>query len=300
MKRLLLAVVVLLLSVQFAAAATLYLTEYANVGSIQTTPTPWPPGPSLTTQQVAVGVGSVQSSAFTGNTRFILATCDIGCSIEIGSDPTAATTDTLLIGSQPYLFAVTPETKIAVIANSAGDVPGGTVTLGTCTPGAGNLCKAEYALAASGDSGVAIWCVQTAAPADAAGDGDYAACQMKNGALIVTDIPNTAAAAGITPAVTAAAGSSQVVCAAACNLYGFNLTSGASAGTIYVFNATALPSNGAVTPVKCYEIAANSSVGVGYDPPLRMSTGATVGFGTGTNCFSLTASTTAFISGEGR
>lgn len=53
------------------------------------------------------------------------------------------------------------------------------------TPGtaATNLGKAEDAVAASGDTGVAMLATQQTTPADLAADGDYAWLQMKNGRL---------------------------------------------------------------------------------------------------------------------
>ena len=246
MKRLghfLIAALAALLTVNAASAATLYISEFQNgVGVVGTSQVQAPPQSAITDQIVAVGVGSAQSAAFNAKTNFVLLTCDTGCSVLVGSNPTATTSNFLLSANETASFVVSPGQKVAVIANSAGGAGGGTATV----------------------------------------------------------VPSSAAAAGIVPSVTAASGSSQVVCATACNLYGFNLTSGASAGTAYVFNAAALPGNGAVTPSKCYQIAANSSIGVSYEPPIRMSTGATVGFGTGTNCFSLAASATAFISGEAK
>jgi hypothetical protein len=120
-------------------------------------------------------------------------------------------------------------------------------------------------------------------------------------AALATEImPTTASTAAIAPNATAAAASSLVLKASAGNLYGVQVTTGASAGIIYVFNATSLPGNGAVTPVKCYVVGANTTLEKDYrpGPPLRLATGITIGFGTGTNCFDLTASATAFISGE--
>lgn len=113
--------------------------------------------------------------------------------------------------------------------------------------------------------------------------------------------PTATNASALTPVVTATAAASKIIKASAGNLYGFNVTTGASAGTVYVFNATSLPGDGTVTPVKCYEVAANATLSVQYAPtPLAFSTGITIGFGTGTNCFTLANSATAFISGDGK
>lgn len=107
-----------------AQAATLFITEYANIGSIGSSSTPWPPDQALATQTVSVGGGSLQSNAFNGNTKAVLLTCDTGCSILFGSNPTATTSTTLLQQGVPYVFVTTPDTKVAVIANSAGNTGG--------------------------------------------------------------------------------------------------------------------------------------------------------------------------------
>lgn len=81
-------------------------------------------------------------------------------------------------------------------------------------------------------------------------------------------------------------------------LYGFSVTSGASAGYVLVYNATSAPADGAVTPVACYALAANSTIGVAYTPlPLNMTTGITAVFST-TGCFTQTTSATAFFMSE--
>lgn len=108
-----------------ASAATLYITEYASIGSIGSSATPWPPGAALATQTVAVGGSSTQSAAFNSQTHAVQVYCDVGCSVLIGSNPTAATTTTVLTAQQPQNFVVAPSQKIAVIANPSGDVAGG-------------------------------------------------------------------------------------------------------------------------------------------------------------------------------
>lgn len=106
-------------------AATLYISEYSSVGSIGTSTTPWSPGPVLANQTVAVGGGSLQSSAFTAQTKLVLLMCDTGCSISFGTNPTATTVTTLLQQGVPYYFVTSPSQKVAVIANSAGNTGGG-------------------------------------------------------------------------------------------------------------------------------------------------------------------------------
>ena len=118
-------------------------------------------------------------------------------------------------------------------------------------------------------------------------------------AALVTLAPDAGPTTGIAPIATSAAASALVVKSSPGNLYGFSVTSGASAGFVLVFNATAAPADGAVTPAACYAIAANSSLSVSWQPgpPLWLDTGITLVFST-TGCFTKTASATAFISAQ--
>jgi hypothetical protein len=119
---------------------------------------------------------------------------------------------------------------------------------------------------------------------------------------LFTDIPSSAAAAAITPAATQSAASNSVLCAAACNLYDFTITIGATSGWVMLFDATALPSNGATgSSLKwCYRVNSDGTAG-GMDKtwkkPLRLATGLVAGFST-TACNTLTASATAFFYGQ--
>lgn len=100
----------------------------------------------------------------------------------------------------------------------------------------------------------------------------------------------------IVPVVSPSAEGSRVFCAAACNLWSIYITTGASAGFLMTFNATSAPAEGAVTPIECVQVAANSTVALsfGSGPPDRYSTGATAVFST-TGCFNKTISATAFF-----
>lgn len=115
--------------------------------------------------------------------------------------------------------------------------------------------------------------------------------------LATTGTPNSNATTGVAPSAVTVASSSRVLKASAGNLYGFNVTSGASAGYVLVYNLAAPPADGTVTPVKTYVIAANASLEVSYNPPRRFSTGCVVVFST-TGPFTQTLSATAFISGD--
>lgn len=112
--------------------------------------------------------------------------------------------------------------------------------------------------------------------------------------------PSSASADGIVSTATSALASNLVLKSGAGNLYGFVVTSSTGTpGYVMVFNATSAPADGAVTPVKCYYLPANSSIGVDFRPgPMPyFSTGITAVFSS-TGCFTKTASATAFISGE--
>ncbi len=107
-----------------------------------------------------------------------------------------------------------------------------------------------------------------------------------------------ASTTGLASVVSSAAENGHVLKASAGNLYGLDVSSGASAGYVLIFNSTTIPSNGAVTPIKAYPIAANSAIGLSWSPvPLYFSTGISVAFST-TGPFTLTLSATAFFSGE--
>lgn len=100
-----------------------------------------------------------------------------------------------------------------------------------------------------------------------------------------------------TPVATAAAAAAQVAKAAPGVLYGLNVVSGASAGYVMIFNLAAKPADGTVTPSKCYALAANSSLQMGWDKGLSFSVGIVIVFST-TGPYTKTESATAFIESE--
>lgn len=115
-------------------------------------------------------------------------------------------------------------------------------------------------------------------------------------------IPTTTAASttgGATHSQTSAVGASLVAKASAGSLYGFEVTSGATAGFVMIHDATSKPADGAVTPAKCYTLPANSTIGASWDAiPVNMTTGITLVFST-TGCFSQTStSSTAFLAAD--
>jgi hypothetical protein len=75
-------------------------------------------------------------------------------------------------------------------------------------------------------------------------------------------------------------------------------TLSAAAWWIMIYDATAAPSDGAVTPKKCYAIASGTtSFAAAFQTPPIFTTGIVIGVST-TGCFSKTASAHAFISGD--
>lgn len=101
----------------------------------------------------------------------------------------------------------------------------------------------------------------------------------------------------IIPTQNTTAASSKVLGASKCQLFGFNGTTGATAGWFLVYNLTAVPVDGTVTPVKAYAVGTNSSIEVGYSPALSFPVGCTIAFSS-TGPFTQTLSATAMISGE--
>jgi hypothetical protein len=115
----------------------------------------------------------------------------------------------------------------------------------------------------------------------------------------VSGTVTTAPATGVTQAKTAAAASSLVAKGSAGSVV--SISGSAIAGSyIMLFNATAAPSNGAVTPDKCWGPMAaagpfNFSWGIG--PVFTASTGITV-VSSSTGCFTQTLTNASFIAVE--
>lgn len=268
--------------------------------------------PSITTGSTAGSSGSTTDvnvtkwggAATTLGAKTSAASVPVTIASDQASFPVTVAAGSAIIGNV-RIDQTTPGTTNGVVVNS-GTVTTVTTLTGTTTltpgTGAANLGKAEDAAAGSGDTGVAAWAIQTASPADAATDGDYAGLQMKNGGLYTTPIPNTAAGAGITTVKSSALESNHVIKNSAGNLYGFQVTTGATAGWVLVYNGTTAPTAGgaAVAPEKCYIIGANTTIGVAYTPvPLSLSTGIVLVFSS-SGCLTNTASSTVFFSGDAK
>lgn len=95
---------------------------------------------------------------------------------------------------------------------------------------------------------------------------------------------------------TAAAASGFLAKAGAGNLYAVECSNDTTAGYLMVFDSATLPANGVVTPKKIYVMAANSSLRVAFNPPIRMTNGIAVRYST-TGNYNLTAlGTNIFVS----
>lgn len=119
---------------------------------------------------------------------------------------------------------------------------------------------------------------------------------------LVTPTPSSASGAALTPTTTAALAANQIIKGSAGNLYSFEVsadsTLSAAAWWIMIYNATTAPGDGAVTPLKCYALPSGAtSYAAAFQVPVAFSTGITIGVST-TGCFTKTASTHAFISGD--
>jgi hypothetical protein len=98
--------------------ATLYVTEFATIPNIRGNVGQLAPRPALTTQTVAIGGTSTQSSAFGTTTRYIRVHTDAICSTAVGANPTATTSSERMAADQTEYWAVQPGDKIAVISNT--------------------------------------------------------------------------------------------------------------------------------------------------------------------------------------
>lgn len=118
----------------------------------------------------------------------------------------------------------------------------------------------------------------------------------------VVSSPSSEASAGVSTTSSSALAANTIIKGSAGNLYSFEVsadsTLSSAAWWIMIYNATSAPSDGAVTPAKCYAMSTGTtSFSAAFPTPIAMSTGITIGVST-TGCFTKTASTHAFISGD--
>lgn len=109
--------------------------------------------------------------------------------------------------------------------------------------------------------------------------------------------PLTTTSANVSPTLYSSPSveSGKAVKASAGNVYGVYVYSTA-AGLLMTFNATAVPGDGAVTPVDCIPVNANSTAWIDNPTfPDNYGTGISVALSSGTNCFSKTAIANGFF-----
>ena len=97
---------------------TVYITEYAESGTIGGQGTPVGREPAITTQTRTTSGASAQSSAFNSATRLVRVHTDAICSVLIGVNPTATTSSPRLAANQTEYFQVTPGHVLAAITNT--------------------------------------------------------------------------------------------------------------------------------------------------------------------------------------
>lgn len=112
--------------------------------------------------------------------------------------------------------------------------------------------------------------------------------------LPVTTAPPTATS-GVVPVVSAVLENSHVLKAGAGVFLGGHITTTTVGGYLMLFDSTTAPGDGAVTPIGCWVVSANSTAVVGANPGISVLTGAVVVFST-TGPFTKTASATAYFS----
>lgn len=96
--------------------ATLYVAEFERPRNQWVDIANAPP---LAEQTVAIGGSSTQvTNAFNAKTAMIRVETDAICSIAIGTNPTATTSNMRMAANTVEYFSVSPNMKIAVISNT--------------------------------------------------------------------------------------------------------------------------------------------------------------------------------------
>lgn len=98
--------------------AVVDITEYTQLardalGNVM--PVGGEPAPN---QQVAIGAGSVQSTAFGDNVRLVRVHTDAPCRVAFGVNPTASASSKRMASGQTEYFGVRPGDKVAVITTT--------------------------------------------------------------------------------------------------------------------------------------------------------------------------------------
>ena len=270
---------------------------------------------STTSSSVALTAGVTAEVTNSGTVTAYLAFGAAGVTATTAGYPVpAGATVPIDVSSATYIAAITASGS-ATLAITTGYGQGYAISpAGSGGGGGGGAITAASGAYASGSlatgAGVDGWNLTEGAKSDSAwttGSGSIVAV------LKALDRDTLAPLAAGTNAIgslnaaakgqTSALATSLTLKSAAGVLYSYNVTPdatlSAAAWYILIFDATAVPSNGAVTPAKCYaEPAGQPRDGGTFSAGgVAFSTGITIAVST-TGCFTLTQSAHAFISGD--
>lgn len=99
--------------------ATLYLTEFTNLGRDQQRVAVQIAGPVIASQAIAfTTIGATSSAAFGAQTRFVRLHPDAICSVSLLSTVGASTGSMRMAADQTEYFAVSAGGKLSAIANT--------------------------------------------------------------------------------------------------------------------------------------------------------------------------------------
>lgn len=100
--------------------ASLYVAEFDRLASAASTVLDAPvfPYPPLAEQKVTFTGTAGASAAFSTATRFIQISSDGICSVAVGDNPTATTSNTRLVAGQLICIGVKPGDKISAVTNT--------------------------------------------------------------------------------------------------------------------------------------------------------------------------------------
>lgn len=169
----------------------------------------------------------------------------------------------------------------------------------SAAPGTFSATKQEDTAATDGAYGSAsLWVRSDTNVSSVNANRDYinpVTDQYGNNKTVQT--PTDSAGAALVTAATATVAGSLILKAAAGNLYGYNIVTGASAGYLMIFDSATVPADGAVTPKRVVTVAANSTIDRAFDIPRRFASGMVLVFSS-TGPFTKTISNTAYLAGE--
>lgn len=170
------------------------------------------------------------------------------------------------------------------------ELPAGSNTIGAVTANAGtNLNTSALALENGGN-------LETLAGTVADGRVQVALPAGENVIGGTLPAPTSSSDFAIIPGSSSALEAGHVLKASPGNLYSLYVMTTSDAGYLMTFNATSIPGDGAVNPVECIQIPANSAAAISFDgsPPDYYSDGIVAVFSL-TGPFTKTASATAFF-----